>query len=250
MRTALAERRRGTSWNVAGLIEGADPTLKAETIVFSAHFDHNGAGPDGIYHGADDNGSGTVGVVALAHAFSSNPVTPRRPLLFNASAAEERGLLGSYYYVSHPLRPLATTRAQSNLDMIGRNEAADPRAITEITPDTTNQLGLIGTDYSPDYRQTIERQNKTVGLDLTYKWDRDSYNGVLFRSDHYPFLLHGIPAIWWFTGFHPDYHQTTDTVDKINFEKMAKILKLGYLSGFEFADEPSTPRFEPRAKSN
>jgi hypothetical protein len=250
LRTVLAERRRGTSWNVAGLIEGTDPTLKAETIVFSAHFDHNGASHDGIYHGADDNGSGTVGVVALAHAFASNPVKPRRSLLFIVFAAEERGLLGSYYYVSHPLRPLATTRAQVNFDMIGRNEAADPRAITKISPDTSNQLGLIGTDYSPDYRQTIERQNKTVGLDLTYKWDRDAYNGVLFRSDQYPFLMHDIPAIWWFTGFHPDYHQVTDTVDKINFEKMAKILKLAYLSGFEFADEPHPPRFEPRAKSN
>ena len=250
LRTVLAERRRGTSWNVAGLIEGADPKLKAETIVFSAHFDHNGAGPNGIYHGADDNGSGAVGVVALAHAFASNPVKPRRSLLFIVFAAEERGLLGSYYYVSHPLRPLATTRAQINFDMIGRNEAADPRAITEISPDTSNQLGLIGTDYSPDYRQTIERQNKTVGLDLTYKWDRDAYNGVLFRSDQYPFLMHDIPAIWWFTGFHPDYHQVTDTVDKINFEKMVKILKLAYLSGFEFADEAQPPRFEPRAKSN
>ena len=237
LHTATAERRRANSYNVAGLIEGSDPALKAETIVFSGHFDHDGAGPAGIYHGADDNGSGTVGVVALAHAFAANPVKPRRSLLFIVFAAEERGLLGSYYYVSHPLRPLATTRAQINFDMIGRNETADPRVITEISPDTSNQLGLIGTHYSPDYRETVERQNKIAGLNLTYKWDLDSYNGILFRSDQYPFLLHDIPAIWWFTGFHPDYHQVTDTVEKINFEKMAKILKLAYLSGFEFADE-------------
>ena len=132
--------------------------------------------------------------------------------------------------------------------MIGRNEAPDPRVITEISPDTSNQLGLIGTDYSPDYRETVERQNKT-GLDITYKWDLDAYNGVLFRSDQYPFLLHDIPAIWWFTGFHPDYHQVTDTVEKINFEKMAKIVKLSYLSGFEFADEQNPPRLELRAKA-
>ena len=248
-KTVLSERRRGNSYNVAGLLEGSDPTLKAETIVFSGHFDHNGAGPAGIYHGADDNGSGTVGVVNLARAFAANPVKPRRSLLFIVFAAEERGLLGSYYYVSHPLRPLATTRAQINFDMIGRNEAADPRVITEISPDTSNQLGLIGTDYSPDYRETVERQNKTVGLDLTYKWDLDAYNMILFRSDQYPFLLHDVPAVWWFTGFHPDYHQVTDTVEKINFEKMAKILKLAYLSGFEFADEQGTPRLQPRAKA-
>jgi Zn-dependent M28 family amino/carboxypeptidase len=187
--------------------------------------------------------------VALAHAFAANPVKPKRSLLFIVFAAEERGLLGSYYYVSHPLRPLATTRAQINFDMIGRNETADPRVITDISPDTTNQLGLIGTHYSPDYRETVERQNKTVGLNLTYKWDLDAYNGVLFRSDQYPFLMHDIPAVWWFTGFHPDYHQVTDTVEKINFEKMAKILKLAYLSGFEFADEQNTPRLQPKAKA-
>jgi hypothetical protein len=247
--TASAARHRGTSYNVAGSIEGSDPALKEETIVFSGHFDHEGSGPTGVYHGADDNGSGTVGVVALAQAFAANPVKPKRSLLFIVFAAEERGLLGSYYYVSHPLRPLAATRAQINFDMIGRNEAADPRVITEISPDTTNQLGLIGTDYSPDYRETVERQNKAVGLNLTYKWDLDAYNGILFRSDQYPFLLHDIPAIWWFTGFHPDYHQVTDTVEKINFDKMAKILKLAYLSGFEFGEEAHPPRLVPRAKA-
>jgi hypothetical protein len=249
LHTATSEQRRANSYNVVGLIEGSDPTLKAETIVFSGHFDHEGIGPAGIFHGADDNGSGTVGVVALAHAFAANPVKPRRSLLFIVFAAEERGLLGSYYYISHPLRPLATTRAQINFDMIGRNEAADPRVITEISADTSNQLGLIGTHYSPDYRETVERQNKTVGLNITYKWDLDAYNSVLFRSDQYPFLQHDIPAIWWFTGFHPDYHQVTDTVEKINFEKMAKIVKLSYLSGFEFADEQNPPALEPRARA-
>jgi hypothetical protein len=247
LKTATADRKRGTSYNVAGLIEGSDPTLRAETILFSGHFDHDGTGPQGIYNGADDNGSGTVGVVNLARAFAANPVKPKRSLLFIVFAAEERGLLGSYYYASHPLRPLATTRAQINFDMIGRNEAADPRVITEISPDTTNEVGLIGTHYTPDYREIVERHNKTVGLKLTYKWDFDAYNQILFRSDQYPLLLHDIPAVWWFTGFHPDYHQVTDTVEKINFEKMAKILKLAYLTGFEFADSQSTPRFQPKA---
>jgi hypothetical protein len=248
-RIAISERRRANSYNVAGWIEGSDPSLKAETIIFSGHFDHDGTGPSGIYHGADDNGSGTVGVVALAHAFAANPVKPKRSLLFIVFAAEERGLLGAYYYVSHPLRPLDTTRVEINFDMIGRNEAADPRVLTEISPDTSNQLGLIGTHYSPDYRETVERQNKIVGLNLTYKWDLDAYNGVLFRSDQYPFLMHDIPGVWWFTGFHPDYHQTTDTVEKINFEKMTKILKLAYLSGFEFGNASSGPKLQPRAKA-
>ena len=104
----VAERRRVNSYNVAGLLEGSDPTLKAETIVYSGHFDHDGVGPLGILHGADDNGSGTVGVVELARAFAMNPIKPRRSILFVVFAAEERGLLGAYYYVAHPLRPLET----------------------------------------------------------------------------------------------------------------------------------------------
>jgi hypothetical protein len=247
LKTVTADRRRAHSYNVAGVIEGSDPSLRAETIVFSGHFDHDGTGPQGVYNGADDNGSGTVGVVAVASAFAANPVKPKRSLLFIVFAAEERGLLGSYYYASHPLRPLESTRAQINFDMIGRNEAADPRVITEISADTSNELGLIGTHYSPDYREIVERHNRAVGLKLTYKWDFDSYNAILFRSDQYPLLLHDIPAVWWFTGFHPDYHQVTDTVEKINFEKMAKILKLAYLTGFEFGDAQSTPRFQPKA---
>ncbi|MBS1857946.1 MAG: M20/M25/M40 family metallo-hydrolase [Acidobacteria bacterium] len=247
LRPVISDRRRADSYNVAALIEGSDPALRNETIVFSAHFDHDGTGPLGVLHGADDNGSGTVGVVELARAFARNPVKPRRSLLFIVFAAEERGLLGSYYYVSHPLRPLASTRAVINFDMIGRNEAADPRVQTAISPDTSNELALIGTHYSPDYRAVVERNNQSIGLKLNYKWDRDSANSVLFRSDQYPFLLHDIPAVWWFTGFHPDYHQVTDTVDRINFSKMARILRLAYLSGFEFADDEHPPLLNPKA---
>jgi hypothetical protein len=135
--------------------------------------------------------------------------------------------------------------------MIGRNEAPVNPGVPqpEISADTSNELGLIGTHYSPDYRETVERNNKIVGLNLTYKWDHDSTQQVLFRSDQYPFLMHDIPAVWWFTGFHPDYHQVTDTVEKINFQKMAKILRLAYLSGFEFADGQNPPRLQGRARS-
>jgi len=248
----VTERKRAGSYNVTGLLEGSDPTLKAETIVFSGHHDHNGVSPAGVMHGADDNGSGTVAVVELAHAFARNPVKPKRSLLFIVFAAEERGLLGAYYYVSNPLRPLATTRAQINFDMIGRNETATPKApaVPEISADTTNELGLIGTHYSPDYRKVVEQANELVGLKLTYKWDRDAATQILFRSDQYPFLQHDVPAVWWFTGFHPDYHEVTDTVDKINFEKMTKVLKLAYVSGFAFADAAVPPQLQPKAMHN
>ncbi len=244
-----ALRKRQLSYNVVGLLEGSDPTLSAETIIISAHYDHDGlAANGGIYHGADDNGSGTVGVVALAKAFMKNPAKPKRSILFAVYAAEERGLLGAYYYAAHPLRPLDTTRAVINFDMIGRNEApsSQTNGLMEIAPDTSNELNIIGTKYSPDYRAEVVKSNEYAGLHLSYKWDEDTVLSVLFRSDQYPFLMHDIPSMWWFTGFHPDYHQTTDTADKINYTKMVKILKLAYLSGFDFADAKNPPKFVAR----
>jgi hypothetical protein len=244
-----ALRKRQLSYNVIGLMEGSDPTLAAETIIISAHYDHDGlAAGGGIYHGADDNGSGTVGVVALAKAFMKNPAKPKRSILFAVYAAEERGLLGAYYYAAHPLRPLETTRAVVNFDMIGRNEAPSTQTngLMEIAPDTSNELNIIGTTYSPDYRAAVVKSNEYAGLHLSYKWDEDTVLSVLFRSDQYPFLMHDIPAMWWFTGFHPDYHQTTDTAEKINYVKMEKILKLAYLTAFDFAETKSPPKFIPR----
>jgi hypothetical protein len=244
-----AFRKRQLSYNVVGLMEGSDPTLSADTIIISAHYDHDGlAAGGGIYHGADDNGSGTVGVVALAKAFMKNPAKPKRSILFAVYAAEERGLLGAYYYAAHPMRPLATTRAVINFDMIGRNEAPSTQTngLMEIAPDTSNELNIIGTKYSPDYRAAVVKSNEYAGLHLSYKWDEDTVLSVLFRSDQYPFLMHDIPAMWWFTGFHPDYHQTTDTADKINYVKMEKILKLAYLTAFDFADTKTPPKFVAR----
>jgi hypothetical protein len=238
----------GKTYNVAGLLEGSDPKLKRETIVYSGHHDHDGVSGDQIWHGADDNGSGTVGVVELAHAFATNAAhgeRPKRSLLFVVFAAEERGLLGSFYMAAHPLRPLETTRAVINFDMIGRNETESDqtKGLIEIPADTTNRLNLIGPSYSPDYNRTVVAENKYVGLDLDYRFDRDYALNIFFRSDQFPFVLHNIPSFWWFTGFHPDYHHTTDTADKINYAKMARILRLAYLTGFQFANDAVPPRF-------
>ncbi len=255
----------GVTNNVVGLLPGSDPKLAPETILFSAHHDHDGwaecpdpshppvsVPPDPhpcpqIWHGADDNGSGTVGVVALARAFAANPVKPRRSILFVVFASEERGLLGAYWMAAHPLRPLATTRAQINFDMIGRDEAASPQTdgLIDIPKDTTNRLNLIGALYSPDYDKTVKETNAAIGLTLDDRFDHESALNVFFRSDQFPFVLHNIPAFWWFTGFHPDYHHTTDTVDKIDFPKMQKILQLAYLTAWKFATEPQTPKFIP-----
>lgn len=240
----------GTAYNVAGLLEGSDPKLKDETLIISAHHDHDGVSEKEIWHGADDNGSGTVGVVELAHAFAANPVKPKRSILFVVFAAEERGLLGSFYMTAHPLRPLDTTRAIVNFDMIGRNEteSEQTKGLIEIPADTTNRLNLIGGTYSPDYRRAVEQENKSVGLVLDDRFDHEAALNIFFRSDQFPFVLHDVPAMWWFTGFHPDYHHTTDTAEKINYPKMANILRLAYLTAFRFGNEPVAPRFVKNPK--
>jgi Peptidase family M28/PA domain len=254
MQTKDSSTRTATTYNVAGLLPGSDPTLAAETVIVSGHHDHNGASEveeqDGrhhldIWHGADDNGSGTVGVVELAHAFAANPVKPRRSVLFIVFASEERGLLGSYYMAQHPLRPLSTTCAMVNFDMIGRDEKPSPQtdSVIDIPGDTTNRLNLVGTLYSPDFLHTIERENEHIGLTLDDRFERDTALGIFFRSDQFPFILHDVPALWFFTGFHPDYHHVTDTVDKIDFTKMTKIVRLSYLTLFTIADEEQTPKF-------
>lgn len=240
-------RSRGVSANVVGLLPGSDPALAPETVIISAHHDHDGSNGPEIWHGADDNGSGTVGVVALARAFMANPVKPKRSILFAVFAAEERGLLGSYYMAMHPLRPLATTRALINFDMIGRNEEPSDQTtgLLEIPKDTTNRLNLIGAPYSPDFNRGVQAANRSIGLDLDDRFDHENALNVFFRSDQFPFVLKDVPAMWFNTGFHPDYHHTTDTADRINYIKMTKIVKLAYLSAWRFASEATPPAFVP-----
>jgi len=240
-----SSRREATSWNAVGLVEGSDPKLAPETIIISAHHDHDGQAGDKIWHGADDNASGTVGVVTLARAFGANPTKPKRSILFAVFAGEERGLLGAYYLAAHPLRPLDTTRAMINFDMIGRDEKPSPQTdgLIDIPADTSNRLNLIGAAYSPDYQKTVAKANGDVGLVLDDRFDHEYALNVFFRSDQFPFVLHNVPAFWWFTGFHPDYHHPSDTAEKIDYPKMAKILKLAYLSTWQFANEATPPRF-------
>lgn len=235
----------GTTYNVAGLLEGSSSALKEDTILISAHHDHDGKSGQEIWHGADDNGSGTVGVVALAHAFAANKAKPKRSILFVVFAAEERGLLGSFWMASHPLRPIETTRAMINFDMIGRDEqeSDQTKGLITVPPDTSNRLNLIGAMYSPDYAKVVQQENRRVGLVLDDRFDHEAALNIFFRSDQFPFVLKNVPAFWWFTGFHPDYHHTTDTADKIDYQKMAKILRLAYLSAWHFTDDRSTPQF-------
>jgi hypothetical protein len=226
--------------NVVGLLEGSDPVLKTEVVAFTAHYDHLGIGADGsIYHGADDDGSGTTGVLEIAKAFVDNPEKPKRSILFMTVTGEEKGLLGSLYYTNHPVVPLQETVAALNADMIGR---VDPTY--ENSPDSSHYVYVIGADkLSSELRSTLERANReTVKFKLDYKYDDpNDPNEFYRRSDHYNFARKGIPIAFFFSGTHNDYHRPTDTVDKINFHKMANTVQLIYMTGWDLANAALRP---------
>jgi Zn-dependent M28 family amino/carboxypeptidase len=246
-----AEQHRGVSLNAAGLLEGSDPRLKDETVLITAHYDHLGVHNGHVYRGANDNASGTVAVMELARLFAEAPQRPKRSLLFIVFGSEEQMMLGSFYYAAHPLRPLEKTRAVLNLDMIGRDETHIPQSegVLDIPADTSNRLNLVGAYYSSGLTSAIERANRGVGLALDTKFDRDHLLNALFRCDHLPFLMAGVPAVWLFGGFHPGYHEPTDTVDKLNFPKMEKVIRLTYRAAMDIANADSVPRFGPAKRT-
>lgn len=241
------KHKRVQGRNVIGIIPGSDARLREECILIGAHHDHMGTGENQeIYYGADDDASGTTGLLELAEAFQAGPLRPRRSIVLAAWGAEELGLLGSKHYVANPAIPLSKTVAMIQLDMIGRNEQrpGDPAngEPDEKDENNTNTVSIAGSAFSPDLKQWFEACNRRTGLTLRYRYDSGQEN-LLKRSDHWCFLKAGIPSVFFFTGFHPDYHRPSDTADKINYEKMERILRLLYLSAWELADQTSPPRF-------
>lgn len=243
VRARNEEKGAQTSWNVVGLLPGTDPRLRDETILVTSHYDHLGVQGGKSYPGANDNGSGTVAMVEVARLLAGARLA--RSVLFVSFGSEEQLMLGSYHYVAHPLRPLATTRAVLNLDMIGRNEEHTPESLGayEITAGRTDQLNLVGAAYSPDLAALLRRESAGSGLALSDKFDRDSSMRVLFRCDHLPFLQKGIPAVWLFGGFHPGYHEPVDTLDRLDFEKMARVVRLTVDAVRALASTAPPPRF-------
>ena len=155
-------------------------------------------------------------------------------------------MLGSYHYVAHPLRPLETTRAVLNLDMVGRNEEHTPESLGayEVTASRPDQLNVVGGVFSPDLMAVLDREASRTGMALSGKFDRDSSIRALFRCDHLPFLQHGIPAAWLFGGFHPGYHEPVDTIDRIDFDKLDRVVQLTERSARSLADAAAAPRFK------
>jgi len=226
--------------NVVGYVKGTE--MPEEVVIITAHYDHVGKKAGVIYNGADDNGSGTVAILELAEAFALARrlgMGPKRSVLFMLLTGEEKGLLGSSYYVTHPLFPLENTIANLNIDMIGR---IDNRYV-----DNPDYIYLIGSDkISPELHMISEEANeKHTGLilDYTYNDDNDP-NRFYYRSDHYNFAKNGIPVIFYFTGVHEDYHRPGDEVDKILFDRMERITKLIFYTAWEVANGDSRLRRE------
>src|SRR5262249_29375190 len=168
-RRAIADRLVIQTRNVVGVIEGSDPTLKAEYVLVTGHYDHVGQSGPFIYHGADDNASACAAVIAIAEAFKANPAPPKRSLMFLVFEAEEDGLLGAFHYTSQPIVPLEKTVAVLNADMIGRDE--DDREWNTTAEQNRNQVNVVGTLYNPDLRRVIDGENQQIGLKLDYKTD-------------------------------------------------------------------------------
>lgn len=239
--------------NVVARLEGGDPSLKQEAVIICAHFDHNGADDRQVFNGADDDGSGTIGVVEVAAAFAAAAragARPRRTLLFALWNSEERGLLGAWAYTRKPLWPLEKTVTVINLDMIGRNEEVPPeggrrfRGLEVQTAESNrNAVNVMGYSYSSQPRPLIEGANDFFGLTLRFRYD-DSPSNLVRRSDHWPFLQHRIPAIFFHTGLHPDYHTARDRPEKINYAKMEKIVRLVHQTAWQLAQQDSRPVFE------
>ena len=220
--------------NVLGYIEGSDEKLKNELVVVTAHYDHLGKKGDDIYHGADDDGSGTCAVLEIAEAFATAQRMgngARRSVLCMLVTGEEKGLLGSQYYVNHPIFPLEKTVADVNIDMVGRVDEAHEK--------DANYIYVIGADKLSqdlhDINETANKNNTRLVLDYKYNDEADP-NRYYYRSDHYNFAVKGIPAIFYFNGTHADYHKKTDTIEKINFEALANRTKLAFFTAWELAN--------------
>lgn len=221
-----------SSENVVAYIEGTE--IPNEIIVISAHYDHLGTKGKAIYNGADDDASGTVAVLEIAEAFQiakDQGKGPKRSILFLNLTAEEKGLYGSKWYVKNPIFPIDNHITNLNIDMIGR--------VDDAHFNNKNYIYLIGSDkISTELHNLSEQINSKytqMHLDYTYN-DLNDPNRFYYRSDHYNFAKNGIPIIFYFNGVHQDYHKSTDTADKINYELLTKRTKLVFHTAWEIAN--------------
>jgi len=250
--TTDVSREQVTINNVVGLLRGTNSTAPDEWVVVSAHLDHEGIIGNQTYRGADDNASGVAGLLEVADAFVSaarEGHRPKRSILFATWNAEELGLLGSWAYTENPLTPLEDTVAVINLDMIGRDEEIPPqggprfRGLPPQAADSNhNAVNILGYSHSTDLREAVERAN-LINLDVRFRYD-DNPSNLLRRSDQWPFLARGVPALFIHTGLHPDYHTDRDVANKLNYGKMTRIVQLAYQLSWDLANAPNRPALD------
>lgn len=252
--------------NVVGIIEGSDPRRKDTYVAFGAHYDHvgyaegevtqgatgqlrsgargrvtAGAIDDRVWNGADDDGSGTVTIMGMAKAFATGP-KPRRSLIFVWHSGEEKGLWGSRFFADYPTVPMDKIVAQVNMDMVGRNR--DDKA------EEANTVYVVGSDrISTEFHNITVDANGALSkpLKLDYEMnDPTDLEQIYYRSDHYSYAIKGVPIVFLTTGLHPDYHANTDSVEKINFEKMTRIGQYAYEIGMRTANLGHPPARDNR----
>lgn len=261
--SAAAVSKKETVWtqNVVALWEGSDPTLKSEMIAIGAHYDHVGTNPnapgdDKIWNGADDDGSGTVAVLAIAEALAKAKTRPKRSILFVWHCGEEKGLWGSEYFNKFPTVDIKKVVAQLNIDMIGRS--LDPNNIIKCTQQVrrcneelskADEIYVIGKDMmSSSLGAIVDGTNKGY-LNLSYNTrydDPKDKNRFFFRSDHFNYAVNGIPIAFWFDGVHEDYHQASDTADKIDYQKMEKVTRTIFLTMLELSNLKERPAVDKK----
>lgn len=239
-----------TAMNVVAIIPGSDPKLAKEYVAIGAHIDHlgmRGNGPgDTIFNGADDDGSGTVSILEIAHAFATGP-RPKRSILFVWHCGEEKGLIGSRYFVDHPTVPIESIVTQLNIDMIGRSRApGDTKPANSVLtgPDSiyvvgsrklSSELGAINDGVNADLYK--------IGFDLKYDDPKDPEN-IYRRSDHFSYAAKMIPIIFFFDGVHEDYHQVSDEVGKIDFRKMERVARTVYGTAWTVGNRATRPKVD------
>lgn len=241
--TAKTALVRGT--NVLGIIEGSDPKLKDEVFVVGAHYDHNGAWEGYVYNGADDNGSGSVGVLNIAKAIAASPVKPKRTIVFALWTGEEEGLLGSRYYAQNPAFPIEKTVGYLNYDMISRPYDAETLGRTMRAYNVPGAEEIVKKVRAPwfvsvnltegtPFADIAREMNQYVGLDLAFRFNALGVGGG--GSDHASFASVKVPYVYYMAAMTADYHQTSDSVEKVSGELIAKISQHGFLTIYAFAD--------------
>ena len=222
--------------NVIAVVEGSDPELKNECVVFSAHYDHLGVdGEGGIYNGADDNGTGTVALLEIAEAFQSMKKKPKRSIVFAWVTGEEKGLLGSDYYSQNPVFSMENTLADINLDMVGRSAEKEP---VKVEGDEKSLAGPNGL-YIVSGKQSTELMNISddVCEDLGLVPSDELTQAFLTRSDYYHFYKNGVPILGLSTGLHEDYHEISDELDKIDYHKMKRVTQYAFSVAYKLANQ-------------